>query len=143
GSAQRHWYMWRTQPNNWVSAFGGSAWELEEPSGEYYLHLFHRAQPDLNWENEDVKRAFDDILRFWFERGIAGFRIDVANGLVKDRELRDNPPTEPGDPPFFRRFGQRPVYSRGRPEVHEVFRHWRQISEEYDPPRLLIGETWV
>jgi alpha-glucosidase len=93
----RDWYLWRDPgpdggpPNNWRSLFGGSAWELDGGSGQYYLHLFHRKQPDLDWWNEEVRGEFDDILRFWFERGIAGVRIDVAHGIVKDRELRDNP----------------------------------------------------
>ena len=71
--------------------FGGPAWTFDEPTGQYYLHNFLPAQPDLNWWNEEVRDEFDDILRFWFDRGVAGFRIDVANGLIKDRELRDNP----------------------------------------------------
>jgi alpha-glucosidase len=141
--AKRDWYVWADKPNNWVSAFGGPAWAYDKQVGRYYLHNFAPQQPDLNWWNQEVHDEFDRILRFWFDRGIAGFRIDVANGLVKDRELRDNPPIEPADPPFLRRFGQRPVYNRGRPEVHDIYKRWRRISEEYDPPRLLIGETWV
>jgi alpha-glucosidase len=140
---KRDWYVWADKPNNWTSAFGGPAWTYDEQVGKYYLHNFAPEQPDLNWWNEEVRDEFDRILRFWFDRGIAGFRIDVANGLIKDAQLRDNPPVEPGDPPRLRRFGQRPIYNRGRPEVHDVFKRWRQIAEEYDPPRLLIGETWV
>ena len=141
--SKRDWYVWADKPNNWLSAFGGPAWTYHEEVGRYYLHNFAPQQPDLNWWNEEVRSEFDRILRFWFDRGVAGFRIDVANGLIKDRELRDNPPADPNDPPMLRRFGQKPVYNRGRPEVHEIFKRWRRIAEEYDPPRLFIGETWV
>src|SRR5207302_9474413 len=95
------------------------------------------------WWNDEVRDEFDLILRFWFDLGIAGFRIDVSHGIVKDRLLRDNPPAEPDDPWAIRRRGQRPVYSANRPEVHEVLRRWRGIAERYDPARLLMGETWV
>ena len=78
-------------PNNWISNFGGSAWTLDEPTGQYYLAQFLPSQPDLNWWNEDVREAIDDVLRFWFDRGVAGFRIDVCHAIVKDRELRDDP----------------------------------------------------
>jgi alpha-glucosidase len=141
--SKRDWYVWADRPNNWLSAFGGPAWTYREGVGRWYLHNFAPEQPDLNWWNEEVREEFDRILRFWFDRGVAGFRIDVANGLIKDRELRDNPPVEPGDPPGLRRYGQRPVYNRGRPEVHDIFKRWRRIAEEYEPTRLLIGETWV
>jgi alpha-glucosidase len=90
-----------------------------------------------------VREEFDQILRFWFDRGVAGFRIDVAHSIVKDKELRDNPPAEPGDHPYVVAFGQRKVYNAERPEVHDVFRRWRAVAEEYDPPRLLLGETYV
>jgi alpha-glucosidase len=103
------------------------------------LHNFLPAQPDLNWWNPEVREAFDRILRFWFDRGIAGFRIDVAHGIVNDRELRDDPPATDGRSPR----ALRPVYSMNRPEVHDVFRRWRQVCERYDPARLLIGETHV
>jgi alpha-glucosidase len=101
GSAHRDWYVWADPrpdgalPNNWVSAFGGPAWSLDEQTGQYYLHHFLPSQADLDWWNEEVRDAFDEILRFWFDRGVAGFRIDVAHGLVKDPELRNNPPDDP------------------------------------------------
>jgi alpha-glucosidase len=148
-SPKRDWYVWRppkpdgSLPNNWVSAFGGPAWEFDEKTGEYYLHLFNAKQPDLNWWNEEVRAAFDDILRFWFDRGIAGFRIDVAHGIIKDKQLRDNPPPEPDDPPAVRRIGQRAVYSMNQPEVHEILKRWRKVASEYEPERILVGETWV
>ena len=141
-ASHRDWYVWVDEPNNWVSAFGGSAWEWDERTRQYYLHIFHRGQPDLNWWNEDVRRAFDDILRFWFERGVAGFRIDVAHGIVKDRKLRDNPPAGPAAKPFELRLGQRAVYSSNRPEAHDVLKRFRRISDEFDE-RVLLGETYV
>jgi alpha-glucosidase len=148
-SPRRDYYVWAEPsagggpPNNWRASFGGPAWNLDPGSGQYYLHNFLPSQPDLNWWNEDVREEFDRILRFWFDRGVAGFRIDVCHAIVKDRELRDNPPAEPGDHPYVFNFGQRKVYNAERPEAHDVFRRWRSIAEEYDPPRLLLGETYV
>jgi alpha-glucosidase len=148
-SEHRDWYVWAdpkpdgSAPNNWVSSFGGPAWTLDAASGQYYLHNFLPEQPDLNWWNEDVREAFDSILRFWFDRGVAGFRIDVAHAVIKDALLRDNPPATPDDDFMARMFGQRSVYNANRPEVHEVIRRWRQIADSYDPPRLLLGETNV
>jgi len=145
----RDWYVWAdpkpdgSPPNNWRSTFGGPAWALDQGTGQYYLHNFLAEQPDLNWWNDEVRGAFDRILRWWFDRGIDGFRIDVANGLVKDLELRDNPGVTDDDHPRVRSLGLRPVYNMNRDEVHEVFRRWRAIAETYDPPRLLLGETWV
>jgi alpha-glucosidase len=138
----RDWYVWADgkdggPPNNWQSVFGGPTWTFDEGTGQWYLHNFLPEQPDLNWWTDDVWEAFDDILRFWFDRGIAGFRIDVAHGIVNDRELRDDPP----DPEHEWRL--KPVYSMNRPETHDIFKRWRRICEEYDPPRLLVGETHV
>ena len=147
--AKRDWYVWRdpkpdgSPPNNWKAAFGGSAWELDPASGQYYLHNFLPEQPDLDWWNEDVRAAFDDILRFWFERGIAGFRIDVAHALVKDRDLRDNPPARPSESPTWARIGQWPKYNLGLPEAVDAHRRFRRVAEEFDPPALLLGETYV
>lgn len=148
-AGHRDWYVWAdpkddgTLPNNWVSSFGGPGWELEPITGQYYLHSHLTEQPDLNWWNESVREAFDGILRFWFDRGVAGFRIDVCNGMIKDAELRDNPPATEDDDFEAQMFGQRSVYNATRPEVHDVIRRWRRIAEAYDPPRLLIGETPV
>jgi alpha-glucosidase len=138
-------YVWADDgpPNNWMSAFGGSAWTKDEQTGRYYLHQFARTQPDLDWFNEAVRDEFDDILRFWFERGVAGFRIDVCHGIVKDRELRDDPPAGPGDPEIQRRRGIKPVYSANRPEVHDVLKRWRRVADGFDEPRILVGETYV
>jgi alpha-glucosidase len=148
-SARRDWYVWADPkpdggpPNNWLSVFGGPAWTLDARTGQYYLHNFLAEQPDLNWWNPQVRDAFDDIYRFWFDRGVAGFRIDVAHGIVKDRELRDNPVATPDDPPHVRAHGQRNVYNMERPEVHEVLRRWRTLANTYTPPRILLGETYV
>jgi alpha-glucosidase len=145
----RDWYVWADPkpdgglPNNWVSSFGGPAWTLDEETGQYYLHNFLPEQPDLNWWNEEVRDEFDRILRFWFDRGIAGFRIDVAHMIVKDAELRDNPPATEDDPFIVRMFGQRSEYNANQPEVHEVLRRWRKIADSYSPPRILVGETNV
>jgi alpha-glucosidase len=145
----RDWYVWAdpkpdgSPPNNWVSSFGGPAWTFDESTGQYYLHNFLATQPDLNWWNDEVRRAFDQILRFWFDRGVSGFRIDVCHMIVKDAELRDNPPATAGDHWMTRVFGQRPVHNSNQPEVHDVMRRWRRLAESYDPPRLLLGETNV
>jgi alpha-glucosidase len=143
---RRDFYVWREgrdggPPNNWKSMFGGPAWTRDEASGEWFLHNFDPKQPDLDWWNEDVRAEFDDILRFWYERGVAGFRIDVAHGIVKDRELRDNPDATEEDNEHLRRLGQRPVFSMNRPEVHDVLRRWREVSDPYDG--ILVGETYV
>jgi alpha-glucosidase len=143
---RRDFYVWREgrdggPPNNWKSIFGGPAWTRDDANGQWYLHNFDPKQPDLDWWNEDVRQEFDDILRFWFERGIAGFRIDVAHGIVKDRELRDNPAATEEDIEHFRKIGQRPVFSMNRPEVHDVLRRWRKVSESHDA--ILVGETYV
>jgi alpha-glucosidase len=148
-SSMRDRYVWADPgadggpPNNWMSTFGGPAWTLDDPTGQYYLHNFLPEQPDLNWWNEDVRDAFDDITRFWFDRGVAGFRIDVAHGIVKDRELRDNPPADEDDPPDVRERGYRAEFNMHRDDVHEVLRRWRTVADAYDPPKLLFGETWV
>ncbi len=126
-----------------MSIFGGSAWELDEASGQYFLHNFEAAQPDLNWWNEDVRREFDDIVRYWWDRGVAGFRIDVCNMMIKDKELRDNPPATEDDPLDQQFMGVRAVYNTDRPEAHDILRRWRAIADTYEPERLLIGETNV
>ncbi len=143
----RDYYVWADPgpdgglPNNWLDFTGRPAWQWHE-SGQYYLHNFLPEQPDLNWWQPEVHREFREILEFWFDRGVAGFRIDVAHGLYKDAELRDNPPATSGSP-LEGRFGQRPVYNENRPETHGVYRDWRKIAESYSPGRVLLGETWV
>jgi alpha-glucosidase len=145
----RDWYVWAdpkpdgSAPNNWTSSFMGPAWTLDERTGQYYLHNFLPSQPDLNWWNPDVRTEFDRILRFWFDRGVDGFRIDVAHMVIKDRELRDNPPATASDFLFDQLRGQVPLYNSNRPEVHDLYRDWRAIADSYDPSRMLVGETFV
>jgi alpha-glucosidase len=127
-------------PNNWDSAFGGPAWTLDEPSGEYYLHLFAPAQPDLDWHNPQVQADFEEILRFWLDRGVDGFRIDVAHGLFKDRLLRDE--REGAGVP---RPGATGGFDRRRaidqPELHPLYRRWRKLADAYGDERVLVGEV--
>ena len=145
----RDYYVWADPgpeggpPNNWESNFGGSAWQLHEPTGQYYLNNFLPSQPDLNWWNDEVRDAFDEILRFWYDRGVAGFRIDVCHAIIKDRELRDDPAVTPDDHPEVRKRGLKQVFSMNRPEVHDVLRRWRTLSDGFDPARVLVGETYV
>ena len=131
-------------PNNWRSHFGGPAWTLDEKSGQYWCHLFLPEQPDLNWRNEEVREAFDGILHWWIDRGVDGFRVDVAHGLVKDAELRDNPqiaPLAPDMDPFdaFEAFEHR--YDMDQVETVDVFRRWNRICAPREV--LLLGEVNV
>ena len=148
-AVHRDWYVWADGepggplPNNWRSSFGGPAWTWDEATEQYYLHNFLPEQPDLNWWNPEVAGAFDGIVGFWFERGIAGFRIDVAHALVKDRSLRDDTVALDTDHPSIRRHGLRSDFSMNRPEAHDVLRRWRTIADTFEPPRVLLGETWV
>jgi alpha-glucosidase len=147
-STHRDWYVWAdpapdgSPPNNWVSNFMGPAWTLDETTGQYYLHNFLAQQPDLNWWNPAVADEFDRILRFWFDRGVAGFRIDVCHMIVKDRDLRDNPASTDDDDRVTQLRGQRQVYNANRPELHDVLRRWNGIARSYDPDRVLVGETF-
>ena len=145
---KRDWYIWRDgcgeggPPNNWLSEFGGSSWEFDAHTEQYYYHAFLRSQPDLNWRNLDVRNAMHDVMRFWLRRGVDGFRVDVMWHLIKDDLLRDNPPnTEfgPGQQPYERLI---PVYSTDRPEVHAVVAEMRQVIDEFDD-RVLIGEIYL
>ena len=145
---KRDWYIWRdgkpdgSPPNNWLSQFGGSAWTREARTGQYYLHSFLPEQPDLNWRNPAVRTAMYDVLRFWLDRGVDGFRVDVIWLLIKDAALRDNPPnpnyrpTEAG----IHRFLQ--VYSADQPETHEVVAEMRSVLDQFDE-RVLIGEIYL
>jgi alpha-glucosidase len=145
---KRDWYIWRDPapgggpPNNWLSEFGGSAWEKDETTGQYYYHAFLKQQPDLNWRNPLVRQAMHDVMRFWLRRGIDGFRVDVIWHLIKDLEFRDNPPNpdwKPGRPPNERLV---PLYTADRPEVHEVIAGMRRVMDEF-PSRVLIGEIYL
>lgn len=125
-------------PNNWVSHFGGPAWtRVTEPDGtpgQWYLHLFASEQPDFNWQNDEVRAEFLSILRFWFDRGVDGIRIDSAAILVKDPFLADTDPQAPADAPH--------PYT-DRDGIHEIYREWRQVADEYPGGRALIGEIWL
>jgi alpha-glucosidase len=145
---KRDWYIWRDPaadggpPNNWTSYFGGSAWQFDEQSGQYYLHLFGVKQPDLNWRNPSVRQAMYDVLRFWLDRGVDGFRIDVLWLLVKDEQFRDNPMNpdwKPGDNPNTRQFD---LYTGDQPDIHEIVREIRTVVDSYDE-RILIGELYI
>jgi alpha-glucosidase len=149
---KRDWYTWAdpkpdgAPPNNWLSVFGGPAWEWDAATGQYYLHSFHRTQPDLNWRNPDVQAAMFDVARFWLERGVDGFRIDVAHLIMKDPALRDNPPDPDPDPSWLQSLGewatQLHLYDLAHPDVHRVYREFRQLLDSYsaDQPRVSIGE---
>jgi alpha-glucosidase len=127
-------------PNNWVSAFGGPAWTLDEASGEYFLHLFAPEQPDLDWHNPQVQADFEEILSFWLYRGVDGFRIDVAHALFKDKLLLDEPAgvsiARPGATEGFDR--ERAI---DQPEVHPLYRRWRELVDGYGDGRMLVGEV--
>jgi alpha-glucosidase len=146
-SPKRDWYLWRDPllgveaPNNWVSFFGGPAWEWDEGTGQYYLHLFHRKQPDLNWRNQEVRKAIYDVMRFWFNRGVDGFRIDVLWLLIKDEDFIDNPeePPEQGEEYVYGFF--RPAFE-DQPEVHTIATEIRGVADEYSG-RVLIGEIYL
>ena len=150
GSAARDRYIFREgrgehgelPPNDWQSLFGGPAWQQVD-DGQWYLHMFAKEQPDLNWKNPDVHEEFKKTLRFWSDHGTDGFRIDVAPGLAKDldsvpladMDLAAVQHVLPADGAFS------PLWDR--PEVHDIYREWRQVFNEYNPPRFAVGEAWV
>lgn len=140
---RRSYYIWAEKQNNWTSSLHVPAWTYDEGEQAYYLHSYLPEQPDLNWRNEDVRAEFDDILTFWFDKGVAGFRIDACYVLLKDRLLRDNPVARRGDHMWDLNRGQRPVHSAHQPEVHDILRRWRRLADRYEPSRLLMGATWV
>jgi alpha-glucosidase len=145
---KRDWYIWRdpkadgSPPNNWISNFGGPAWSFDAATGQYYYHAFLREQPDLNWRNPAVREAMHNVLRFWLDRGVDGFRVDVIWHLIKDAELRDNP-ANPGWTAGQREIGRlQQVHSADQPEIHEVVAEMRRVLDEYDE-RILIGEIYL
>ena len=147
---ERDYYHWRDGTpdgppfNNWIGMFGGSAWSYDDVAAQQFLHLFLPEQPDLNWANPAVNDEFDRILRFWLDRGVSGFRIDVAHAMAKDPQLRDNPVLYEIDGTEHRwvQFDSlRHDHDILQPEAHDIFRRWRKIVEEYDA--VLIGETYV
>ena len=129
-------------PNNWRSVFGGPAWTFHEPTGEYFLHLFAPEQPDLNWRNPEVYEYFDGIIRFWLDRGADGFRIDVAHALYKDAELRSQP-EEIRRVPGTQYQALEGTYAWDQPEVHDVYRRWREMGDSYPGDRVFVGEVFI
>ncbi len=152
-AAKRDWYFWRdarpdgSLPNNWLSLFGGPAWEWDDATGQYYLHTFLKEQPDLNWRNSAVREAMFEVARFWLDRGVDGFRVDVAAAVMKDPELRDNPY---GEGPWRGQFwaeweAQQHIHDFGHPDVFDVWREFRALVDAYDREdgreRLVLGEV--
>jgi alpha-glucosidase len=157
---KRDWYVWAdpkpdgSPPNNWVSSFAraGAAWTFDEGTGQYYLHSFVPQQPDLNWWNPEVRQAMDAVMRFWLDRGVDGFRVDVAHKMARDPELRDNPLVELDEDDLEE--GQEARASRKAklksvprndedwPEVHEILRRFRRTLDAYDD-RMAVGEVWL
>ncbi len=141
----RDWYIWRDgkgpgqPPNNWISTFGGSAWKLDPATNQYYYHYFYAQQPDLNWRNPTVEKAMLDTTRWWYKRGVSGFRLDAVDTLFEDPNLPDNPAlpgvNKQGDP------NTDEIHNKRLPEVHDVLKKLRTAADESDA--VLIGETWT
>jgi len=152
---KRSWYTWRdakqdgSPPNNWLSVFGGSAWEWHPPTDQYYLHSFLKEQPDLNWRDPNLKEAMFEVLRFWLDREVDGFRIDVAHFIMKDPELRDNPLKPVPSSDYHKSLGdydsQIMLHNQNHADIHPLYREIRQLLEEYssDQPRVSIGEIHI
>jgi alpha-glucosidase len=144
---KRDWYIWRDPapdggpPNNWLSFFGGPAWTFDEPTGQYYLHQFVRQQPELNYRNPAVLEAMKDVMRFWLDKGVDGFRVDVIWLMLKDEQLRDEPPNPLWD-------GVNPhasllhIHTASVPGIHELIREMRVVLDEYDE-RMMVGEIYL
>ncbi len=148
-SVRRNWYLWRdaradgSPPTNWVSVFGGSAWQWDAATSQYYMHTFLDSQPDLNWRSREVRAAMFDAMKFWLDRGVDGFRLDAAPLFFKDPEWRDNPPNpdyRPGDLPDST---QLPIRTRNQPGLHELFVELRTLVGRYSGDRVLLGEFYV
>jgi alpha-glucosidase len=145
---KRDWYIWKdsledgSPPNNWLSVFGGSGWEWDEATGQYYYHAFLKEQPDLNWRNPDVQKAMFDIMRFWLDKGVDGFRVDVMWHMIKDGQFRDNP-VNPGYQEHQATYEKvLPVYSTDQPEVHDIVQQMRALLDSYTD-RMMIGEIYL
>ena len=145
---KRDWYIWRDPaadggpPNNWISDFGGSSWTWDETTGQYYLHAFLKEQPDLNWRNPDLRAAMMDVLRFWLDRGVDGFRIDVLWHIVKADGLPDNPINPDWAPGRTERDRLIQRYSTDQPEAHAISAEFRALADSY-ADRVLIGEIFL
>lgn len=149
---KRDWYIWRDPkgytadgkpipPNNWISGFGGSAWQYDPTTKQFYYHEFYKQQPDLNWRNPEVEKAMFGAVRFWLARGVAGFRLDAVPNLFEDAKLRDEPvlggTNAQGDPILS------DIYTNNLPEVHDVMRNLRAVIDQYPGDRVLVGETYL
>lgn len=146
---KRDWYIWHDPlpdggaPNNWLSVFGGNAWEWDPTTQQYYYHAFLKEQPDLNWRNPDVQEAMFNVMRYWLKRGVDGFRVDVMWHMIKDKQLRNNPVNPDYEQHMPTYSQQLPVYSTDQPEVHEVVRKMRHVMEEFEGDRVMIGEIYL
>ena len=150
--AKRDWYLWRDPapgggpPNNWISDFGGPAWEWDAATGQYYSHAFLKEQPDLNWRNPALRAAMLDVLRFWFARGVDGFRIDVLWHMIKRADFADNPPNPDWRPGMAEMHRVLQTNSTDQPEVHEIAAEMRGMADAFGAEgreRLLIGEIYL
>ena len=144
-SPKRDWYIWRKgkpggqPPNNWLSLFGSPAWKLDPATDQYYYHFFYPEQPDLNWRNPEVEKAILDVSRYWYKKGVAGFRLDAVDTLYEDTALPDNATIAGTDK--FGRPKQDEVHNRRLPEVHDALKKLRKVADEYGA--VLVGETWT
>lgn len=144
---KRNWYIWNDGVNglplnNWLSVFGGSAWEWDEATGQFYYHAFLKEQPDLNWRNPEVAKAIFNVMRFWLDKNVDGFRIDVLWHLIKDEQLRDNP-QNPDYKSHMLTYDQLlPVFSTDQPDVHGIVANMRSLLDQYDQ-RVMIGEIYL
>lgn len=147
-NSKRDWYLWHdpapdgSPPNNWLSVFGGSGWEWDEKTGQYYYHAFLKEQPDLNWRNPHMQQAMLDVMRFWLDKGVDGFRVDVMWHMIKDSQWRNNP-INPDYKPHMATYEKLiPAYSTDQPEIHDIVAMMRRLTDEYEE-RLIIGEIYL
>ncbi|MEA3224093.1 MAG: alpha-glucosidase [Thermodesulfobacteriota bacterium] len=142
---KRDWYIWHDgkngrPPNNWKGIFGGRAWERDEKTGQFYMHSFLKEMPDVNWRNKELKNAMFDMIRYWLDKGVDGFRLDVVNLYIKDDEFRNNPFTiGPTPRPYDM---QKHIYDKNRPEIHDILREFRKILDSYSD-KMSVGEIFV
>jgi len=145
---KRDWYVWHDPkpngdpPNNWSSAFGPTAWTIDEKTKQYYYHFFYAEQPDLNWRNQEVANAMFNSVRFWFKRGVDGFRVDAIDTLFEDPQLRDNPVTNKLREGSKTEYQQEHKYNEYLTENHSRFKDLRAVADEFGPDRVLIAETY-
>lgn len=145
---KRDWYIWKDgtenggYPNNWLSEFGGSGWEYDDHTEQYYYHAYLKEQPDLNWRNPEVQQEMLKAMRFWLDKGVDGFRVDVMWHMIKDNQFRDNPPNPnySKDQSPYRK--QLPAYSTDQPKVHDIVAQMRKVTDQYHE-RVIIGEIYL